>query len=376
MSATRLDHQLALGSLAARYRPLALALRNILVGPVAAIFLMLMLWLVLRGTVPAFDFRFAYSAAGHRVLTGHSPYLWTPAQFRDSQAFVYPALSALLFAPLSLIPQNVGVVLFTLVCVGLVPATLWLLHVRDWRVYGISFLWMPVYSGWMTANESLFLMLGLACLCRWREHPIASGLLTALMISLKPLMWPLALWMLATRRWRGSAYMLVCGLALNLVAWGVVGFDQISAYVRAARTDAADSWRTGFGVPAILGHFGLGRSAGIAVMLVLSVLLVAAVVYSGYVRGDELQALTLTVALALVSSPLLWGHYVVLLLVPLALLRPRLDWVWALPVLMWVAQPAAPVHTWQEIVVWCAVLAMVGALTRQRRDARQLEPAT
>ena len=65
-----------------------------------------------------------------------------------------------------------------------------------------------------------------------------------------------------------------------------------------------------------------------------------------------MRALTLTVALALVSSPLLWSHYLALLLVPLALLRPRLHWVWLLPVLMWVSPLGMTVHTWQVLVSW------------------------
>jgi hypothetical protein len=349
-----------------RRNALSTALCNLVVGPFALLFLSLMVWRVLHGAAPAFDFRFAYSAAGHRVLDGVSPYTWSAADFRQGLAFVYPALSAVMFAPLSLLPRTLGDVLFTFVAIGLVPITLRMLGVRDWRAYGIAMLWMPVFSGWMTANESLFLMFGMACLWKRRDSPLMAGLLVAVMISLKPLMWPLVLWLLVTRRWRASGYSVVIGLALNLAAWGVVGFSQIGAYLQAAGTDTSDAWRTGFGVPALLGHFGVGRNTGIVVMVVISILLVAAVVHRGFFRHDQISALTLTVALALVSSPLLWGHYVVFLLVPLAVLRPRLDWVWALPVLMWITQPAEAVHTGQEIFVWVAATTMFAVLARPR----------
>jgi hypothetical protein len=344
---------------------LALALRDILIGPASCLILGFMVWRVLRGAAPAFDFRFAYSAAGQRVLSGQSPYLWTALQFRDGHAFVYPALSALLFAPLSRLSLALGALLATVACVALVPGTLWFMRVRDWRVYGVALMWMPFYSGWMTANESLFLMLGVAFLWRSRDHPVAAGLLTAAMISLKPLMWPLALWLLATRRWRASAFTLVWGLALNLVAWSLIGFNQIGAYIHAAATDTTDSWRTGFGLPALLAHFGFSRGVGLTVMLVASTALAVAVVHSGLAKRNQNRALVLALALTLVSSPLLWPHYVVLLIVPLALLRPRLDWVWALPLLMWVGQPAAPVHGWQAIVFWAAAGTMCVALVRR-----------
>jgi alpha-1,2-mannosyltransferase len=347
-----------------RLREHRTALCNTLVGPVSLLALAGMVWVELHGPGPAFDFRFAYWGAGHRVLTGQSPYLWTAVQFRQSEAFVYPALSALVFAPMALFPTGFGVVVATLVCVALVPAILWIMRVRDWRVYGIALMWEPVYGAWMTANESLFLAFGLACLWRWRDRPAVAGLMVAVMISLKPLVWPLVLWLLVTRRWRASGHTLVCGVVLNLAAWSVIGFGQIGLYLRATGTDMTDAWRTGFGVPALVAHFGLDRQAGVAVMLLLSAGLVAAIVYSGFVKRDQIQALTLTVALALVSSPLLWSHYLVLLLVPLALLRPRLGWLWALPIVMWVCQPAAPAHTWQVVVDWITAGAMFAALAR------------
>jgi hypothetical protein len=255
---------------------------------------------------------------------------------------------------MALLSRGLGADVLTFVSVGLGPLTLWLMRVRDWRVYGIALMWLPVYDGWMTANESLFLLLGLGCLWRWRDRPWVAGLLVATMISLKPLMWPLALWLLATRRWRASAHALGYGFLLNLAAWSIVGFSQIGAYLHAAGADTADSWRTGFGLPALVGHFGAGRTTGVVAMVVLSAGLAAAVCHRGLVKRNQVQALILALGLALVSSPLVWSHYVVLLLMPLALLRPRLDWLWLLPILMWVCPPAYPVHVWQIIVYWAA----------------------
>lgn len=347
-------------------RSRAAVARDVFLGPVSALLVVMMLWRILRGPDPAFDYQFAYWNAGHRVLHGASPYLWTAAQYRGSMAFVYPALSALSFAPAALLPRGFGAVTFTFVCVALVPTTLWITRVRDWRVYGIALIWLPVYGAWMTANESLFLMFALACLWRWRDKPAVAGILTAAAISLKPLMWPLALWLLATRRWTASGWALASGILLNLAAWSVLGFGQIAAYLHAVSVDTDDSWRTGFGVPALLAHLGGSLAAGTVVMLILSASLAAAVVYIGFVKHDQIRALALTVALALVSSPLLWTHYLVLLIVPLAVLRPRLSWVWALPLLMWVSQPADPVHVWQAVVVWSAAIAMFAELVGQR----------
>ena len=46
------------------------------------------------------------------------------------------------------------------------------------------------------------------------------------------------------------------------------------------------------------------------------------------------RSLSLAVAAALVLTPILWLHYLVLLLVPLGLARPRLSPLWAVPLVL------------------------------------------
>jgi alpha-1,2-mannosyltransferase len=343
--------------------PHARAVSNILLATVPVLLVVLMAWSLLHDRFSALDFRDAYWFGGHRVLAGQNPYLWTAAQFRGGAAFVYPALSAVLFAPTALLSRSGGSLVFTLLSACVAPATLALLRVRDWRVYAVTLVWLPVYAGWLTANESLFMALGLAGAWRWRDRPGVAGFLIAAMISLKPLLWPLALWLLATRRWRASAQTLVWGLVLNVVAWSIVGFGDIGSYLHAVSADTRAEWRLGFGIPALLGHLGVGRTAGMAVMLITSAVLIAAVLYSGLARRREVLAMTLTVALALVSSPLLWNHYLALLIVPLAILRPRLDWLWFLPVLMWICPPNVRAHLWQVAAFWLAGGVMLTALS-------------
>jgi hypothetical protein len=341
--------------------------------PASLVALAIMVLRVLSGPWVAFDYQYAYWRAGHRVLLGLSPYAWTHYQVIHKIVFVYPALSAVLFAPLSVIGRGVGSVFFMLVCIALVPLTLHLLGVRDRRVYAIALLWLPVYAAWQTSNETMFLVLGLASVWRWRDRPLVSGFITGAVVSLKPLLWPLILWMLVTRRWRGSVTALATGLVLNLGAWSLVGFGQISHYLNAASADTKAAWSTGWGVPALLGHIGLGFTAGLVVMLAVSAVLAVAVVYAAVVQRDELQALTLTVALALISSPLLWSHYLALLLVPLALLRPRIHWAWLLPVVMWVSPLGMMVHTWQLLVSWAAAGTIFCVMLR-RGEAAEPDP--
>lgn len=316
----------------------------------------------------AFDFQYAYSSAGHAVLAGTSPYQWTVSQVHESVAFVYPALSAVLFAPFALLPDGFGsALLATVLCVAATPLILWALDVRDWRVYGIVLLWMPVYGSWQTANETIFLVLMVALAWRYRDRPFVAGLLTAAAISLKPFIWPLALWLLATRRWRAAVEMLVCGLALNVLAWSVIGFGQIHAYLHIAALDTRYAWNAGYSVAAVLSHFGAGQTLGDAVCVLISLALAAGVIRAGFLKRDERQALVLTVALMLVASPLVWSHYFALLLVPVAIRRPRLAWPWAMPLLLWVCRPPFQVTALEEVVVWSAVTAMLVSVVRTAR---------
>jgi len=56
----------------------------------------------------------------------------------------------------------------------------------------------------------------------------------------------------------------------------------------------------------------------------------------GYARsGDVFRSFTLTIAATLALTPIVWLHYLVLLLVPVAIARPRFSHLWLLPSLLW-----------------------------------------
>jgi alpha-1,2-mannosyltransferase len=312
----------------------------------------------------AVDFHDAFYVAGYRVLHGGDPYAWTSSAIRGGVAFVYPALSALLFAPFALISSSAAGVLFTLICMVMAPLTLWALDIRDWRIYGLTLIWQPVFSGWQTGNESILLACLVALVWRYRDRRLVAGLLTAVAISLKPFVWPLALWLLITRRWRASGYGLVAGLVINLISWSVVGFNNVSVYLRDSGTDARDSWRIGYSAIAAAGHLGATHTLGELLLIVISATLVAGAIYVGVSKRRERQALILVVALMLAASPLVWTHYFVVLLIPLALARPRVNWLWALPILMWVCPPSLHVRGWQELIAWLVAGTMLVAASR------------
>lgn len=257
------------------------AVEHLLLGGVP---LALTLWLAIASVSHhwiAQDFSLAYYPAAHRLLDGGDPYAVTHAQLVSGAAFVYPALSAVVLAPLALVSSGVADHLYTLLCLALVPGTLWTLGVRDWRVYGVTLLWFPIIIGWQGENISVPLMFLTALAWRYRNRAPVAGLIVAVAISMKPFVWPLGLWLLATRRWRAAAWALGSGLALNLLAWGLVGFNEISTYAHMSSEDLSSLWRGGYGVLALAHHLGLGRATGEALLLMATAATAAALVRVG-----------------------------------------------------------------------------------------------
>ena len=353
------------------------ALQHGLFGFIPIMVTLFMLVYEIQHHAVATDFHLAYYPAIERLLHGGDPYSVTAAQLAAGTAYVYTPLAAITLIPFALLGRAAGGLVFSFVCIACALGTLRVLNVRDWRVYGISLMWLPVYSAWQTANLTLPLALLIACAWRYRGRPVVAGFVTALAITLKIFIWPLALWLLATRRIRATAWTVWWGLVINLITWPVVGWDRFSTFLRMSKRDTDAMWRAGYGVIAAAHHLGFTRSTGEAALLIASACLVLLMLRVG-LRGNEQRALAVAVVLMLVASPMVWIHYFVLLLVPLALVRPRVSGVWALPLLMWVCPPTTHVHDWQLIVAWvvagCCIYATLNARRRGGPERRSSAP--
>ena len=88
-------------------------------------------------------------------------------------------------------------------------------------------------------------------------------------------------------------------------------------------------------------------------------------------RGDDQRAFAAAILAALASTPILWQHYLMLLLVALAVCRPRLSFAWFVPILLWASPTTGNGDVWQTLLVPVAA-AVVGAacLLRPDQEAR------
>lgn len=197
------------------------------------------------------------------------------------------------------------------------------------------------------------------CCGAYRDRAFVAGLVVALLVSIKLFVWPLGLWLLATRRYASFGYAALCGVALNLVGWSVLGFDQVVPYVKLLGLVSEHAETHAFGLPWLAVHYGATRSAALALTLALAAALGAACFLLGR-RGRGQSALLLCIAMCFLATPVTWPHYWALLIVPLALLRPRLSLVWAIPVLL--APVAAVLSYWGTAAMVIGENAMVAAV--------------
>lgn len=343
------------------------ALDHALFGLVPILMSGFFVYYVFKSGNAALDFRQQFWVVGWRVLHGTDLYHWTHHQMAAGVSFPYPALTAIIFVPFSLVPLGTSVVLFTVLC-GLAGwGALRVLEIRDWRIYGVILMWGPVIAAWQTGNLTLLLVLGTALVWRYRDRPVVAGLLTALLVSLKTLVWPLALWLLVTRRYRAFAHLALGGVLLNAIAWAIVGPGQLHGFLSHSSYVIATHYWDGYGVPAFFSHLGVGRTVGEGAEALAALGVAGACLMNGR-RGEDRRALTFAVVLMLLASPLVWNHYLALLIVPLAISRPRISWAWILPILLLIC-PADGVGVIQIILLWLVAAACLADTLRIGRPA-------
>jgi hypothetical protein len=216
------------------------------------------------------DFHYAFWPAGQRLLHGLSPYVDPGARaVSHAVAFVYPAVGALLLAPLALLPHGVADSVFAMLNLAAILLTLRVLGVRDWRLYGLALLCPTVFSGWSLGNVTLLLGLGVAVVWRNRDRALLVGSVVALLVSIKLFLWPLALWLVATRRYAALGYATVVGLALNAVAWTVLGFNELHRYSQLMKALVTTEEQHGYSVISLALRAGTSHFGAYALAILL-----------------------------------------------------------------------------------------------------------
>ena len=286
------------------------------------------------------DLEIFLRAAG-KVLHAASPYAYD-----GDKTFAYPPFAAWLLAPLHPLGGSTAGFIWTVLSLGMVALALWLLDLGDWRCYALALVFPFTRSSIHLGTIEPLLLLLVAAAWRWRDAAWHTAGALSAAIVLKLFLWPLPIWLAVTRRMRAAAIAVILTVALAAVSWAAIGFAGLGDFPGVVRRLANDESTSSYSVVAL----GVRAHLPLVVARIISVLVTLALIAAAaWVARDERRAprdrdvatLTIVLAAALAASPIVWVHYFLLLLVPLALARPRLSLLWFVPFLFYPLGEAA-----------------------------------
>jgi hypothetical protein len=241
---------------------------------------------------------------GRHVLDGNSPYDPEYPGRALSEGLdcclqaLYPAPTHVLFAPLSWLPFDAAMLVFTALAASSLVGGLWMLGMRSAAAFGLVLLLPPVFHGIKLGSVMPFLVLGSALCWRWRDRPYLAGVAVAATAVLKVFLWPLWLWLLFTRRYRAAVISAIATVAMLAAGWAVLGFEHLLDYPRLLMNLSELEQNQGYS----LVRFG-GESLAIAAFVALLV--------AGH------RSFPVMIAAALALTPVVWLQTLVILLVPI-----------------------------------------------------------
>ena len=145
-------------------------------------------------------------------------------------------------SPLTLLPAGVADIVMVLLGLACFALALWLVGVRDWRMYGVVALWPRVHR----RDARLAPDAGHRAP---RSPPRGGGgtraalpgVLVGLAVAVKFFVWPLGVWLAATRRSRDAAFAAAVAAASLLL---VLPFTSLHDYAHALTRLGESSIRT------------------------------------------------------------------------------------------------------------------------------------
>ncbi len=323
------------------------------------------------GDTLGYDF-LAYHQAATRLLEGQPVY---DLGFEASGAFglfYYPPTFVPIVLPLGWLSASTAIWVWTgllvaafLIGVAVLPVSA---TVRWWIVLLAGLSWPFVYAVKLgQVGPLLFLCFSVGW--RWLDDPVRLGLSGALGAAIKLQPGLILVWALLTGRYRavvvGAVALLMLAGAATLVAGPGSWADFLTLVGRVSDPITTPH---NFTPGAIAYQLGVGADAASLLQAANIVLVLAVTVVATRRSSAEASYLAAVIASQLLS-PILWDHYAMLLLLPVAYLLSAGRW-WALIIPLATAVPAigiTPAIVY-PVVFWVSLLAVVvvGARARAR----------
>jgi hypothetical protein len=294
----------------------------------------LVVWAAAQSGTLGFDF-LAYHQAASRILNGERLYDVAVEQTGGFGLFYYPPPFAVVMLPFALIPGDVAVWLWVALSAAMVVVALGLMPVGR-TVRGVVLLlaavsWPVAYAIKLGQVGPLLLLL-FAVAWRWLDRPVPLGLAGAIgtIVKLQPGI--VLAWAVLTRRWLavvvGGVALVVAAIVATVLTGGLATWTDFVAVIR----NVSDPITTphNFTPGAVAYQLGASEAVGALLQVVSSALVVVAVLYAA-LRLPASPSFLVAVIASQLLSPVLWDHYAMLLLLPVAYLLERRQW-WAIAI--------------------------------------------
>jgi len=318
-----------LGEAARRLAPvLALALLALTTGAVLAS----------AGATLGYDYQ-AYAHAAQNLLDGRQLYDPNVDVAGGFAIYLYPPPFALAVVPFTLLPGSLGTWAWLGALVAAFLAGTAILPVRPgirWAIVLLAALSLPFLYSVKLGQVGPLLYLCFAIGWRSLDRPFPLGLAVAAgaLTKVQPAL--LFAWMMLTRRWRALLVGLVACGAAALIATIVTGLATWTEYAALlGRVSEPVTTPKNMTPGAIAWRAGASLEVATALQWAAAAAIVAITLFA-WLRRDPATGFVVGVVASQLLSPLLWDHYAVLLLLPVALLLERRQW-WAvlIPLVTW-----------------------------------------
>ena len=300
----------------------------------------------------AVDFHHELYPQAQLMLDGKNPFPSPDADITDTTNNVWPVSAVILVLPFAVLPSELADWAMTAAVVATLVSALLVAGVRDWRVFGAVCYWPPVVNAVQTANLTLPLCLLAALAWRTRERRFAPGAAVGVAVAVKFFLWPLTPWLLVRRR-VAAAVVAVAIVSGSLLL--ITPFIGLADYARVLGNLSDTFDGLGYTLYALLTDLGVQEHVAKAAWLVLGLTALAVA---------RRRSFALALGASLLLSPIVWLHFLALLAVPLAVVRPRFTPVWLAPLLLWLVPGTGNGQTWQTALTLVVLLGLLAYCVR------------
>jgi alpha-1,2-mannosyltransferase len=286
--------------------------------------------LAVAGDTLGYDF-LAYHAAAERVLDGKPAYDTSFEAAGGFGLFYYPPTFIPLVLPFGLLSAEMAtwawiglLVVAFLAGVAVLPVSA---QVRWLTVLLAGLSWPFLYATKLgQVGPLLFLLFAVGW--RWMEQPLALGVSGGLGAAIKIQPGLVLAWAVLTRRWTAAVIGALVLVVLALLATLLAGAASWSDFlVLVGRVSDPITTEHNFTPGAVAYQAGMSADTATLVQWA-SMAFVGAVFVVAALRWPAVPSYLVAVIASQLLSPILWDHYALLLLLPVAWLLDR-GWWWA-----------------------------------------------